>query len=172
LRGLALPQFNRSGVEVTIAGGGALESYQSKAKALGIDTFVRFSGWADQTQVAQLLADADVLILPSYDEGLPLVILEAMANAVAVICTPVGEIPQEFRDGVDVKFVQPGDAAGIARALNEVLSDSSLRDSLERNGQQAYQQRFSLAIFFEHVARLHRQNFGIGGQSGTDPSTV
>lgn len=171
LQGLALPEFNRACVEVTIAGGGAVDNYKSKARTLGIDGFVKFEGWADQAKVADLLADADALILPSYDEGLPLVILEAMANGVAVICTPVGEIPQEFRDGVEVKFVQPGDTAGIARALNDVLSDRSLRAALERNGNAAYQERFSLEVFFDHLARVHRRHFGVGGQSRIDPGS-
>jgi glycosyltransferase involved in cell wall biosynthesis len=168
LRALALPAFNRVGVKAIIAGGGALDRYRSQATALAIDDFVSFEGWADQSKVAELLSAADVLILPSYDEGLPLVILEAMANGVAVICTPVGEIPQEFCDGVEVKFVQPGDAEGIARALNEVLGDPALQSTLERNGQAAYEQKFSLQVFFDHIARVHRRQFGVSGQSRLD----
>lgn len=90
LQALSLPGFNAMRLEVTLSGGGDITAYQVKARQLGIANFVRFTGWADQQQVAQLMAQADVLVLPSYDEGLPLVILEALANSVAVVCTPVG----------------------------------------------------------------------------------
>ena len=67
------------------------------------------------------MAAADVLVLPSYDEGLPLVILEALAIAVAVVCTPVGEIPTALSNGVNAHFVKPGDVAGIAAGLHRTL---------------------------------------------------
>jgi len=165
LRAVARPEFDRTGVQVRIAGGGPVEAYRSVARELQVDAFVSFEGWSDQSKVAELLAEADVLVLPSYDEGLPLVILEAMANGVAVVCTPVGEIPLQFRDGVDARFVAAGDIAGIARALSEVLADRTLRATLENNGKAAYRQRFSLDVFFDHIARMHRRHFGICGQA-------
>ncbi len=88
--GAGLPGLDTARLEVTLAGGGDVEAYEDKARQLGIDGFVRFAGWSDQQQVARLMARADVLVLPSYDEGLPLVILEALANGVAVVCTSGG----------------------------------------------------------------------------------
>jgi glycosyltransferase involved in cell wall biosynthesis len=164
LRALALPGFNRRGLAVNIAGGGDISGYQGQATRLGIDDFVKFEGWVDQDKAAHLLAGADVLTLPSYDEGLPLVILEALANAVAVVCTPVGEIPGVLTDGVDVCFVQPGDASSIAAGLQRVLDNPVLRETLERNGRLVFERQFSLAGFFDSVARIHRRHFGICGQ--------
>ena len=164
LQALALPGFDASRTEVVLAGGGDIETYRIKAKQLGIETLLDFAGWSDQQQVARLMARADVLVLPSYDEGLPLVILEAMANGVAVVCSPVGEIPSVLTDGVNACFVQAGDAAGIARSLQRVLNEPALRTSLERNGRALYEQNFSLARFFASVARIHQRNFGVAAQ--------
>jgi glycosyltransferase involved in cell wall biosynthesis len=164
LKALALPGFESSRLEVTFAGGGEVESYQAQAKQLGIDGFVRFHGWADQQQVAQLMARADVLVLPAYDEGLPLVILEALANGVAVVCTPVGEIPSVLTDGTTACFVQPGDASSIAAGLQRVLRQPALREALERNGRALYEQHFSLTRFFANIARVHQRCFGIAGK--------
>lgn len=164
LQALALPGFERSRLEVHIAGGGDLETYQAEAHQLAIDSFVKFTGWADQTKAATLLAAADVLVLPSYDEGLPLVILEAMANGVAVVCTPVGEIPEVFSDGINACFVQPGNPQSIASGLQKVLNDPALRQTLERNGRNFFERQFSLASFFEGVARVHRKYIGTSGQ--------
>jgi glycosyltransferase involved in cell wall biosynthesis len=163
LQALALPGLDTAHLEVTIAGGGDVEGYEGKARALGIDGFVRFAGWSDQQQVARLMARTDVLVLPSYDEGLPLVILEALANGVAVVCTPVGEIPSVLEDGVNACFVQPGDVAGIAAALQRVLQQPGLRASLENNGRALYEQKFSMARFFSSVAHIHQRDFGVAG---------
>lgn len=164
LQALALPGFDSSRLEVTFAGGGDIESYQEKARKLGIDGFVRFAGWSDQQQVSRLMARADVLVLASYDEGLPLVILEAMANSVAVVCSPVGEIPFVLADGVNACFVQPGDVAAIAAALQRVLQQPAFRESLERNGRALYDLQFSLNRFSASIARIHRRHFGIAAQ--------
>jgi glycosyltransferase involved in cell wall biosynthesis len=146
--------------EATIAGGGDVEGYQRKAREIGLGNNVTFFGWARQEQAAALLAQADVLVLPSYDEGLPLVILEALANGVAVVCTPVGEIPATLRDGREALFVQPGDSAGIAAALDRLIAEPALRRELERNGEAFYKQRFSIEAFFKAVAAVHQRVFG------------
>jgi glycosyltransferase involved in cell wall biosynthesis len=164
LQALALPGFEASRLEVTFAGGGDVESYQAKARQLGVNGFVRFEGWADQQQVAHLMARADVLVLPAYDEGLPLVILEALANGVAVVCTPVGEIPSFLTDGVNACFVQRGDVSSIAAGLQRVLHQPVLREALEGNGRTLYEQQFSLTRFFANIARVHQRCFGIAGQ--------
>ena len=114
------------------------------------------------------MAQADVLVLPSYDEGLPLVILEALANGVAVVCTPVGEIPAVLSNGVTACFVQPGDVPGIAEGLQRVLNDPVFRQSLEKNGRRLYEEKFSLHRFFLSLARVHQRHFGIAGHVRSD----
>ncbi|MCW2573835.1 MAG: glycosyl transferase, group 1 [Frankiales bacterium] len=164
LQALARPGFDRSRLEVMIAGGGDVEGYQAKARRLGVQGFVRFEGWCDQEKVARLLAQSDVLVLPSKDEVLPLVILEALANRVAVVCTPVGEIPSLLSDGLDACFVKPGDVDDLAAGLQKVLQQPVLRETLVHNGRALYERQFSLRQFFAGVARIHRRHFGIAGQ--------
>ena len=164
LQALARPGFAPSRLQVIVAGGGDVPAYRSKARALRIDNFVRFEGWCDQGKVAGLLATSDLLVLPSYDEGLPLVILEALANGVAVACTPVGEIPSVLTHRVNAYFVPPGDVEGLATGLQEVLRDPKLLEALGRNGQTLYEQRFSLPQFFANIARIHQRHFGVASQ--------
>jgi glycosyltransferase involved in cell wall biosynthesis len=170
LQALVRPGFDRERLEVTIAGGGDVEGYRAQARQLGIDGFVRLPGWCDQSQTAALLANTDVLILPSYDEVLPLVILEALANGVAVICTAVGEVPSLLTDGVDTLYVKPGDVDGIAAALQKLLGDPHLRETLEHNGHALYQRQFSLPKFFGAVARVHQRAFGVAARHRDAPA--
>jgi glycosyltransferase involved in cell wall biosynthesis len=164
LQALARTDLDRAKVEVILAGNGDLERYQREASALGVIDWIRFEGWCDQEKVSQLLATADVLVLPSRDEVLPLVILEALAYGVAVVTTPIGETPMVLDDGVNVRFVPVGDVDALAQALASVLVDEDLRARLGRNGRQLYEQQFSMQRFFTSVARVHQRHFGIAGR--------
>ena len=164
LEALARPSLRDGSLEVTLAGGGDVAGYEAKARQLGIGGFVRFEGWVDQQRVAQLMARADVLVLPSYDEGLPLVILEALAHGIAVVCTPVGEISSVLQDRVNARFVVPGDVDGLAAALHEVLHEPGLTEALARNGRAIYEEQFCLPRFFSSVARIHQRHFGVAAQ--------
>lgn len=164
LQTLTRPGFEDLEFELTFAGGGDVRGYQAKARELGVEKVVTFAGWSEQTEVAQLMAQADILVLPSYDEGLPLVILEALANGVAVVCSPVGEIPSVLRHGVTACFVNAGDINGLAATLQQVLRQPELMRTLERNGQELYEQSFSLPRFFSSIARIHKRCFGVSGQ--------
>ena len=165
LQALSRPGFENLQLELVLAGGGDIQSYQAKANALGLEKMVRFTGWSEQREVAELMAKADLLVLPSYDEGLPLVILEALANGVAVVCTPVGEIPSALHDGVTACFVEPGDVNGLAEILQNLLRRPDLIATLEKNGKALYDKNFSLTQFFFNIAKIHKRSFGVSGQS-------
>ena len=172
LHALAQPQFHGKALEVTFVGGGDVAAYRSLASRLGLRGWVHFEGWVNQDAVASFLASADVLVLPSHDEGLPLAVLEALAQGVAVVCTPVGEIPHVLTDGIDACFVQPGNAESIAQGLHKVLSNGGFRETLERKGRALYERQFSLTGFCASIARLHQYHFGICGMGMlSDPVT-
>jgi glycosyltransferase involved in cell wall biosynthesis len=172
LEALAKAQFDRTKVEVTLAGNSEVERFRMKAQELGIDSFVKFPGWCDQDQVDELMAKSDLLVLPSHDEVLPLVVLEALAYGVAVVCTPVGELPTVLSDGEDAKFVPVGDADKLAQTLHEMLTDDELLLKLGRSGRALYERQFSLDRFFTSVARVHQRHFGIAGRLPEKPGKV
>jgi glycosyltransferase involved in cell wall biosynthesis len=167
LRALAQPALAGLPFQLSLAGGGDVAHYTALAQSLGVADRVRFEGWAGPETVSRLLAEADVLVLPSYDEGLPLAILEGLAHALPVVCTPVGEIPHVLTDGVDARFVQPGDSAGIAGALAHILRDPQASGQLGRNARAVYEQRFSLAQFSASIARIHQRHFGTSALSSS-----
>ena len=162
LRALCLPGWDPANTRVVLAGGGDVEGYRAQAQAMGLGPWLHWTGWLGPQQVAQRMAQADVLVLPSHDEGLPLVILEAMAQGVAVVCTPVGEIAHFITDEQEALFVQPGDSPALARQIQRVLADDGLRSHLEQAGRRLHASRFSLSRFSTEIARLHRQHFDIG----------
>ena len=82
---------------------------------------VKFVGWVSGDDKATILSKTDILILPSYYEGLPTSILEAMSYAMPVITTPVGGIPEVVTDGVEGTLFTPGDKAAMTRAIDRYI---------------------------------------------------
>ena len=92
-----------------VAGNGEVERFKSDIAANQLEDMVIYEGWVDSASKHELLCRCDALILPSYIEGLPLSILEAMSYHKPVISTPVGGIPSMIEDGVNGFLVKPGD---------------------------------------------------------------
>lgn len=101
----------------------------------GLEDFVKYEGWIAGQKKIDCLNWGDVYILPSYNEGLPIAILEAMAYSHPVISTPVGGIPEVVKDGVDGKLVQPGDIQGIADAIRYYIEN---KDRIALEGKNAF----------------------------------
>ena len=102
---------------------GDLERVRSLAAALGVSDRVRFLGRIEDAR--PLLAAADVVVNPSEVEGLPLVLLEALALARPVVATAVGGVPSVVIDGETGRLIQPGDPDALADAIADVLSHPS-----------------------------------------------
>ncbi len=142
---------------LVVAGGGDVAGHAALADGLGLGGRVRFAGWVDQAGAASCLAEADALVLPSYDEGLPLVILEALSLGVPVVCTPVGAIGEVLDDGDTALLVPPGDVAALAAALRRLAGEPALATRLGERGRALYEREFTLPVFAERVAALHAE---------------
>jgi glycosyltransferase involved in cell wall biosynthesis len=112
------------GAEVWLAGEGPLRA-ALEAAAAGAP--VRFLGDVAHAQIATLLRESRALVLCSRSEGVPNVILEALAHGRPVISTPVGAVPEIVRDGVNGRLVPPGDPAALAAAMRELQDDACWR---------------------------------------------
>lgn len=146
-------------IELVLAGGGEVERFRKLAAAHGLQP--RFTGWLGAAAAAAELASADVLVLPSHNEGLPLVILEALARRVAVIATPVGAIPEVLQHGRTALLVPPGDAGRLAAAVAELAADPPLRARLAAAGQALYERDFTAAAYADRMIALYRNRCGL-----------
>lgn len=113
-----------------------LEWFELLAERAGVDGSVEFLESVDQQELLQLYSDADVVVLPSRNEGWGLSLMEAMALLKPVVATRVGGVPELVRDGVDGILVDPGDIKGIARAIAKLLTDPALRCLMGAAGRQ------------------------------------
>lgn len=110
----------------------------------------------ERDDVPELLAAADVFVLSSRSEGMPMSVLEAMAAGLPVVATAVGGIPELVESGVTGLLVPAGDVDALAAALNDVLGNAALRRSLGDAGRQRATERFDVAAFREAHLSLYR----------------
>jgi glycosyltransferase involved in cell wall biosynthesis len=121
----------------------------------GRDGAFEFLGEVDRNQVATLLADADMLVLPSRDEGLPLVLIEAMAAGLPTIASAgVGAIPEVVLHGETGLLVPPGDVTALAHAIETLTVDPALRRRMGAAARVRCERRYSLASWTEGLERV------------------
>lgn len=107
-----------------IAGGdGEIEEVRATVASLGLQEHVEVPGWIGQEKKQVLLKSADIFVLPSYNEGLPMSLLEAMAAGLPVVCSNVGGIPTAITEGKDGLLIDPGDRPALKAALLSLLQD-------------------------------------------------
>jgi len=105
----------------------ALRSAIAKA---GLENVVEIVGECGPTDLMRELGQAQAFVLPSYEEGLPMSLLEAMAAGLPSVTTPVGAVAEVVKDGVDGLLVEPGDVDALAERLSALLGDPLLRKRL------------------------------------------
>ena len=129
----AIARLRASGcpVTVTVVGAGPLEAQlAAQAQALSVDDAVRLVGPVGQENLPALYRDADVFCLPSFAEGLPVVLMEAMASGLPVVTTAIAGIPELVVHRQTGLVVPPGRADLVAAALAALATDPGLRRSL------------------------------------------
>lgn len=130
-------------VTLTLVGDGPQRAeLEARARALEIAENVQFAGYCNQDEVQRHLAASDVFVLPSFAEGVPVSLMEAMARALPVVATNVGGVTELVRDGVNGLVVAPGDAAALEAALARLVSDADLRHRYGRAGRDAVRSDF------------------------------
>ncbi len=154
-----LAMRERDEFSVVIAGGAPAEGPEEAARieaayaAAGLEQ-VGFAGRLDGTGVRDLLAESDVLVLASFAEGLPIVVIEAMAAGLAVVATPVGDIPSVIADGTTGLLVEPGNAQQLSDAMLRLADDRSLCERIGNAAAEVAEERFDARRLAAQIADI------------------
>jgi glycosyltransferase involved in cell wall biosynthesis len=109
-----------------------------------LEGHVRFEGWLNQDRVLSLYEGADIFALASFAEGVPVVLMEAMAMEIPCVATWITGIPELIRSGVDGVLVPPSDASALAEAIASLMDDPGLRSRIAKAGRQRVLDKFNL----------------------------
>lgn len=109
--------LNHPNVKISLFGDKEVDKVKDRVKQAGLQDHISVNTWISGDAKHQRFLDSDVLVLPSYNEGLPMAILEAMSYSLPVISTPVGGIAEAVHDGINGFLIQPGDTQALADKL-------------------------------------------------------
>lgn len=144
--------------QVDVVGDGPVRSsLEVRAKSLPANVTLRFHGARSADEVQELLAKADVFALASFQEGLPVVLMEAMARAVPVVTTHIAGIPELVQSGKNGLLVPAGNVDAFAEALYSLLVDATLRRHLGDAGRATVEAQFLLEDSGHAMAQLFRR---------------
>jgi glycosyltransferase involved in cell wall biosynthesis len=107
----------------------------------------------------KLFSDADIFVLPSYSEGFPMVVLEAMASGLPVIVTHVGALPEFFEDGRNVLYVQNGNRDDLVEKVKKLILDEKLRKQMGLNNKIYVSNKFQIKSTAKEMINIMRGVF-------------
>ena len=158
----ALPEIARRvnrPVRLLVAGTGTFDSaYKEDVRSLGVENMVSFLGF--RKDAADLIAAADLLVLPSLAEAFGLVLTEAIYLGTPVVATRVGGIPEIVEDGRDGVLVPPADTGALAEAISSLLADPDRRSAMAGAGRERMIARFQFQDMVNSYETIYQELLG------------
>lgn len=155
----AAPQIldRHQDVEFWFAGHGDIDRARRIADALGVNKQVRFIGWIPAEDLESIYKMATIFCLPSYSEGVPMAVLEAMSHGLPVVCTPVGGLPDFITNNVHALFMGCGDVKSLTDAVLKLIDDPDFSYRIAQNGRGVVLEKFSLEKIADNLADLYAE---------------
>ncbi len=135
---------NGFSLQCVLCGDGETEKLRKEVEKKNLSSFISIPGWVDDEEKLKLLREAYIYILPSYHEGMPMSILEAMGTGLPVISTPVGGIPEVVEDGYNGFLVPPGRPDALARRIRKLYENEDLWVEMSKNSLKTVEHHFSM----------------------------
>jgi glycosyltransferase involved in cell wall biosynthesis len=157
LDAVKLLKEHRVPFKLLLAGDGEIDEVKRIVKKEHLENYVEILGWINGSQKTDLLQNSDVLVLPSYNEGLPMAILEAMDYGMTVISTPVGGIPEVIKDGVNGFLVEPGDVKGLVEKFVHLAENPALSRTMGEKNQVKVKKEFDLTVILKDLELLYEE---------------
>jgi glycosyltransferase involved in cell wall biosynthesis len=140
---------------VVVGDGPLRSSVEAGVRELGITGQFLFTG--ERNDVDQIYRSFDVYVLPSFQEGMPMALLEAMAAGLPVVATKVGGVPDLVCDPSVGTLVEPGDPTAFAAGIRGLLSDQSRRERMGSNARRRVEDHFSAAAMARNYGELYQE---------------
>lgn len=144
------------GVEVYLDfyGTKQVEELRTYVKAKRLQNMISVNEWIDDQEKCRALLKGTALVLPTYSEGIPNVILEAMATRTPIISTLVGGLKEMLKDGENAIVANAGDPADLSEKILRCLNDSELRDRISSNAYQQALAKYDISVVKKELSRI------------------
>lgn len=164
-----LPAFKEAllvapALRLIIGGNGEVDKAEALALELGISEWVTFAGWVSGEDKIALLRKADIYVLPSYNEGLPVSLLDAMSWQIPIVSTRAGGIPDLINDGIDGLLINAGDRHALTEAIVKLSQDEKFRMKIGIAGRNKIETLFSKQVVLPKLENMYRSLLNRGQQ--------
>jgi len=154
-------------VRLRLVGDGPVRpDLERQIRELKLGEHVVLEGALDQQRVRAIYAETDIYALPSFSEGVPVVLMEAMAMQIPCVAAWITGVPELIRDGVDGLLVPPADAGALASAIERLMDDSDLRRRLGESGRARVIEEYNLRRNAERLAGVFRARLSADNRMG------
>jgi glycosyltransferase involved in cell wall biosynthesis len=148
-------------VHLTLVGQGPdTDSLKVQAARLNLGDALTLTGAVNQDQILDYYHRADAFVLPSFAEGLPVVLMEAMALGVPCVTTHITGVPELIRDGVEGLLVAPSDGKGLTAAIARLMDDPGLAPALMEAGRARVLAEYTLTGSVAHLGDILSRRLG------------
>ncbi len=142
----------------TIAGTGKEEKeLKSLSESLGLNDIVDFTGWISGDEKERLIKESQLLVLPSYNEGLPMAILESISYGLPIVATDVGDVSAAVEEGVNGYLIKPGDVAGLADRIIRVSENEYTYQTMSEKSREIAETKFSIESYYDKILECYQQ---------------
>lgn len=147
-----------SNLRFVIAGTGVEEEHLKKlANEQQVEQWIEFAGWTDGVAKEKYLKESQALVLPSYNEGLPIAVLEAISYGLPIIATDVGDMAAAVKNGQNGFLIQPGDIQALAEKIVQLYSDKENYTRMSSESKKIANGEFSDEKYFEQILNCYQK---------------
>lgn len=146
---------DRYKVNLNIGGNGEIDRLTSEIKELDLSENVRYMGWISEKEKDIVFRKTDIFVLPSYGEGMPMSILEAMTYGIPVISTCVGGIPELVSDGETGFLINPGDLDALYEKIKFLIRNTVSRKKFGERGRLVIETNHNLDFTVQRIDRIY-----------------
>ena len=148
---------NYPNLKLYAGGDGEIEKVEAMIKNKNMEKNVQLLGWVTGREKERILKEASFYVLPSYNEGMPMSLIEGMAYKNVCISTDVGGIPKVINNNVNGVIIKPGDKEKLYSTLKKLLDNGELRQKLSNNARRTVEEKFNIENNIEKLIDLYEE---------------
>jgi glycosyltransferase involved in cell wall biosynthesis len=142
-------------IKLLLAGNGDLKEIKKIIRNSNCEKNIEMLGYLNNEEKSAILSYSDIFVLPSYNEGLPMALLECMSYGLVPIASNVGGIPEVVRNGENGLLIEAGDIVALKESIIKILNDSSLSTLLSNNAKETIHSNFNLDNYVRDLLKLY-----------------
>ncbi|MBD1394642.1 glycosyltransferase [Mucilaginibacter glaciei] len=158
-------QENMQHLQFYFAGDGEVDEVKKLITQLNLDQYIDVLGWVGEDQKKEVLLKADTVVLPSYNEGLPVALLEAMAAGKVILSTAVGGIPDLVTEQVNGFLITPGDINSLVTTIKHIYHSPGQMELISKNNVKKIRNEYSSVKINQQLFQLYNDTLLAGNKS-------